>query len=93
MYHVLLQMCIITLATNQNIWLLIFQGSSQNGYYFFPPWGTPALILLDWELRASYITVLCVQAIMILSPLLFMPSHSDLKNLYICLLYVQCMCM
>ena len=42
MYHVLLQMCIITLATTQNIWLLIFQGSSQNGYYFFPPWGTPA---------------------------------------------------
>ena len=33
-----------------------------------------ALILLGWELRASSITVLCVQAVMILSPLLFMPS-------------------
>ena len=36
-----------------------------------------ALILLGWELRASYITVLCVQAVLILPPLLFMPSlHS-----------------
>ena len=38
------------------------------------------------ELRASSITVLCVQAVMILSPLLFMPSlysHSNSKNFYI----------
>ena len=38
---------------------------------------------LDWELCASSITVLCVQAVMILSPSLFMPSlysHSNLKN-------------
>ena len=42
-----------------------------------------ALILLGWELRASSITVLCVQAVMILSPLLFMPSlysHSNSKK-------------
>ena len=48
--------------------------------------GPVALILLGWELRASYITVQCVQAVMILSPLLFMPSlysHSNLKNFYI----------
>ena len=41
---------------------------------------------LGWELRASSITVLCVQAVMILSPSLFMPSlysHSNLKNFYI----------
>ena len=45
-----------------------------------------ALLLLGWELRASSITVLCVQAVMILSPLLFMPSlysHSNSKNFYI----------
>ena len=48
--------------------------------------GLVALILLGWELRASSITVLCVQAVMILSPLLFMPSlysHSNSKNFYI----------
>ena len=48
--------------------------------------GLVALILLGWELHASYITVLCVQAVMILSPLLFMPSlysHSNLKNFYV----------
>ena len=41
---------------------------------------------LGWDLRASSITVLCVQAVMILSPLLFMPSlysHSNSKNFYI----------
>ena len=45
-----------------------------------------ALILLGWELRASSITVLCVQAVMILSPLPFMPSlysHSKSKKFYI----------
>ena len=43
--------------------------------------GLVSLILLGWELRASYITVLCVQAVMILSPLLLMPSlYSHLKN-------------
>ena len=36
--------------------------------------GLVSLILLSWELCTSYITVLCVQAITILSPLLFMPS-------------------
>ena len=41
------------------------------------------MILLGWELHASYITVLCVQAVMILSSLLFMPSHSNLKTFYI----------
>ena len=48
--------------------------------------GLVALILLGWELRASSITVLCVQAVMILSPLLFMPSlysHSISKNYYV----------
>ena len=48
--------------------------------------GLVALVLLGWELRASSITVLCVQAVMILSPLLFMPSlhsHSNSKNFYI----------
>ena len=48
--------------------------------------GLVALLLLGWELRASSITVLCVQAVMILSPLLFMPSlysHSNSKNFYI----------
>ena len=48
--------------------------------------GLVALILLGWELRASSITVLCVQAVKILSPLLFMPSlysHSNSKNFYI----------
>ena len=47
--------------------------------------GLVALILLGWELRASSITVLCVQAVMILSPLLFMPSlysHSNSNNFY-----------
>ena len=33
-----------------------------------------SLILLSWELHVSYITVLCVQGIPILSPLHFMPS-------------------
>ena len=33
-----------------------------------------SLILLGWELYVSYITVLCVQGIPILSPSLFMPS-------------------
>ena len=32
--------------------------------------GLVSLILLGWELRVSYITVLCVQGIPILSPLL-----------------------
>ena len=36
--------------------------------------GLVSLILLGWELRVSYITVLCLQGILILSPLLFMPS-------------------
>ena len=36
--------------------------------------GLVVLILLGWELRASYITVLCVQAVMILFPSL---SHSN----------------
>ena len=53
--------------------------------------GLVALLLLGWELRASSITVLCVQAVMILSPLLFMPSlysHSNSKNFYItCRIY------
>ena len=41
---------------------------------------------LGWELRASSITVLCVQAVMILSPLLFMPSlysHSRIFTLLV----------
>ena len=45
-----------------------------------------ALLLLGWELRAFSVTVLCVQAVMILSPLLFMPSlysRSNSKNFYI----------
>ena len=66
--------------------------------------GLVALILLGWELHASYITLLCVQAIMILftllcvqaimilSSLLFMPplySHSNLKNFYVtCILRI-----
>ena len=45
--------------------------------------GLVALILLGWELRASYITELCVQAVMILSPLPPLYSHSNLKNFYI----------
>ena len=52
--------------------------------------GLVALLLLGWELRASSITVLCVQAVMILSPLLFMPSlysHSNSKNFYITCIY------
>ena len=36
--------------------------------------GFVSLILLGWELHVSYITVLCVQGIPILSPLLFVPS-------------------
>ena len=36
--------------------------------------GLVSLILLGWELHVSYITVVCVQGIPILSPLLFMPS-------------------
>ena len=55
--------------------------------------GLVALILLGWELRASSITVLCVEAVMILSPLLFMPflySHSNSKNFYItCILLTE----
>ena len=47
-------------------------------YSFVAIWcdniGLVSSILLDWELRASYITVLCVQGIPILSPLLFTPS-------------------
>ena len=45
--------------------------------------GLMSLILLGWELRASYITVLCVQAVMILSSLLFMPSLYSHSNFYI----------
>ena len=44
--------------------------------------GLVALILLGWELRASYITVQCVQAFMILSPLPSLYSHSNSKNFY-----------
>ena len=54
--------------------------------------GLVALLLLGWELRASSITVLCVQAVMILSPLLFMPSlysHSNSKN-FTLLVYIAC---
>ena len=36
--------------------------------------GLVSLILLGWELHVSYITVLCVQGIPILSPSLLMPS-------------------
>ena len=36
--------------------------------------GLVSLIRLGWELRVSYITVLCVQGIPMLSPILFMPS-------------------
>ena len=42
--------------------------------------GLVALLLLGWELRASSITVLCVQAVMILSPLLFMLSLYSHSN-------------
>ena len=42
-----------------------------------------ALIFLGWELRASYITVLCVQTVMMLSPLPSLYSHSTLKKFYI----------
>ena len=45
--------------------------------------GLVSLILLGWELHVSYITVLCVQGIAILSPLLFVPSyipHYNFKN-------------
>ena len=45
--------------------------------------GLVALILLGWELGASYITVLSVQAVMIWSPLLFMPSLYSHSNFYI----------
>ena len=36
--------------------------------------GLVSLILLGWELHVPYITVLCVQGIPILSPLLFVQS-------------------
>ena len=36
--------------------------------------GLVSSILLGWELHVSSITVLCVQGIPILSPLLFVPS-------------------
>ena len=39
-----------------------------------------ALIRLGWELCASSIPVLCVQVVMILSPLLFMPSLYSYSN-------------
>ena len=40
--------------------------------------GLVSLIFLGLELRVSYITVLCIQGNLILSPLLFMPSlHLD----------------
>ena len=46
--------------------------------------GLVSLIILGWELHVSYITVLCVQGIPILSPSLFMPSlYSTLIYLYI----------
>ena len=45
--------------------------------------GLVALLLLGWELRAFSITVLCVQAVMILSPLPSLHSHSNSKNFYI----------
>ena len=53
--------------------------------------GLVALLLLGWELRASSITVLCVQAVMILSLLLFMLSlysHSNSKNFYITCIHI-----
>ena len=44
--------------------------------------GLVSLILLGWELHVSYITVLCVQGIPILSPSLYMPSlYSTLEFL------------
>ena len=43
--------------------------------------GLVSLILLGWELRASYITILYVQGIPILSPLLFTPSLFPHYNL------------
>ena len=44
--------------------------------------GLVSLILLGWELHVSYITVVCVQGIPILSPLLFMPSLYSTFYLY-----------
>ena len=52
--------------------------------------GLVPLILLGWELRGSYVTVLCVQAILILSPLLFyaIPIYSTFLHLLVdCFVY------
>ena len=47
-----------------------------------------SLILLGWELHVSYITVLCVQGIPILSPLLFMASlYSTFEFLHLLVMY------
>ena len=51
--------------------------------------GLVSLILLGWELRVSYITVLCVQGNLILSPLLFMPSLYSTFKIEVFLIYLK----